>query len=129
MKYKIIFGLLVISLLSSLVLTLTPIPAVCRPGEGCDIVRTSEYAYTFGIPNPYYGVLIFSFLCLLTLSHMKWPHKRKKQVIHSGVIIGSIVAIYFIYLQHFVLQAYCKYCLVVDFSVLIALGILLMKEG
>jgi len=51
---------------------------------------------------------------------MHKPEKYKKIIIHSGIFIGTIIAVYFLYIQQFVLQEYCKYCIVIDFSLLIA---------
>lgn len=127
LKYKILILLFGISLLSSLILSLIPIPVVCDPGVGCDVVQTSIYNNTFGIKNSYYGVAIFFLLILLTFSHIQKPSKTKKMLIHSAVILGSIVALYFIYLQVFVLQAFCKYCMIVDISTLLSLALVLWK--
>ena len=125
MKYKLLTILFVIALISSIILSLNAAPAFCRPGEGCDIVQTSQYASTFGIKNSYYGVFIFTFLTLISLWHIKIPGKRKKFIIHSAIIIGSIISLYFIYLQKFVLNAWCKYCLVVDISLILALFLII----
>jgi hypothetical protein len=40
-----------------------------------------------------------------------------------GVILSSLIAIYFLYLQIFVIHALCKYCMVVDVGSLIGLFI------
>lgn len=126
-KYKILLILFGISLIGSIVLSLIPVPVVCDPGVGCDAVQTSSYNQTFGIKNSYYGVVVFIFLIFLTLSHIKNPTKNKRLLIHSAVVIGSLISLYFLYLQKFTLQAYCTYCLVVDISILIAFGIIIWK--
>ena len=126
-KYKILLVLFGISLISSLVLSLIPVPVVCDPGVGCDVVQTSSYNQTFGIKNSYYGVVVFLFLIFLTIFQIKNPAKNKKLLIHSAVIVGSLISLYFLYLQKFTLQAYCKYCLIIDISILISLGIIIWK--
>lgn len=127
MKYNILLILFTLSLASSLVLSLTPISEICDPGAGCSVVHHSVYNKTFGIQNSHYGVVIFALVILLTLSQLKNPTKNKKNLIHAVIIIGSLIALYFIYLQQFVLNAYCKYCMVVDLSMLAALLIIIFK--
>jgi len=126
-KYKILLALFLISLISSLVLSIIPVPTICDPGVGCDVVHYSVYNFTFGVQNSYYGVVIFGFLVTLTALQIKKPSKEKKLLIHLAVILGSIISIYFLYIQHFVLNTYCRYCLIVDFSMLVSLAVILIK--
>ena len=116
-----------ISFISSLILATQKEPLFCGDKTGCNIVTKSQYAYTFGIKNSIYGSFIFAFLSILTFLHIKNPHKIKKATIHTGTIIGAIIAIYFLYLQQFVLNAYCKYCILVDVSLVIGLIIILVR--
>lgn len=125
-KYYLLLALFSISLISSAIMAFTPVEEICDPGVGCDIVQHSSYAKTFGIKNSYYGLGIFSFLVLVTLLQLKKPTKQKKQIINLAIIVGSVIAIYFISLQHFILNAYCKYCLIVDFSLLAALTLIII---
>ncbi|MBL7059223.1 vitamin K epoxide reductase family protein [Candidatus Pacearchaeota archaeon] len=126
MKYKILLILFVISLISSGLLAYGGYnnTEVCNPdSQGCSAVSLSDYSTTFGINNNYYGVVIFLFMSILTYSHIKNPKKTKSSIIKLGVTIGTIVSLYFIYLQQFIIQAWCKYCLIVDFSMIVAFGI------
>ncbi|MFH1325398.1 MAG: vitamin K epoxide reductase family protein [archaeon] len=126
-KYQILLVLFLISLASSIFLSTQKQDALCGIGDDCDIVKNSQYNYTLGLQNSYYGIVIFSFLSVLTFLQIKKPEKRKENIIKISVIIGSIIVFYFLYIQKFVLNAFCRYCLVVDFSVLIALFIVLLK--
>jgi uncharacterized membrane protein len=125
-KYKILMILFVLALVSSALLAFNGFngTGVCDPNvEGCSTVSLSEYSTTFGIENSYYGVIIFLFLIFVTYSHIKKQSKFKSSIIKMGVIVGTIIAIYFIYLQQFVIGAWCKYCLITDFAMIIAFGI------
>ncbi len=124
-KYKIFWVIFSLSLVVSAILATQATPPICT--SGCDTVTTSKYGYIFGIKNSVYGVFIFLFLSVITLLHIIKPTKEKKMIINLGVIFGSLVALYFVYLQHFVLKSYCKYCLVVDFSLIISLIVLLIS--
>jgi len=132
-KYKIILVLFLIALASSIVLSIIPKTdnTFCDINEegngGCNSVYNSPYNYTMGIRNCHWGILIFSALSLTAYLQMKKPSKQKRDLIHTAVIIGAFVSIYFIYLQKFVIHAYCKYCMVVDISLILALGIIIWK--
>ncbi len=125
-KYKILLGLFLLSLASSLILSLTPVSEICDPAKGCDVVYHSQYNSTFGIKNSYFGVVFFLFLSLFTFSYIKKPDKNKKLLIHSAVILSSVIALYFLYIQQFILNSYCKYCLIVDFSMIAALVLVII---
>ena len=125
-KYKILLVLFLISLVSSLVLSFIPVPAVCDPGVGCDVVKTSSYNYTFGIKNSYYGSVIFLVISLLIYFQIKTPSERKRKLINLGTVMGFMIAVYFLYIQQFVLNAYCKYCIIIDLSMVAAFVLTLM---
>lgn len=132
MKHKTIYTILIvlslISLLSSLALSFSPTSEVCQIGEinedGCLNVHNSPYNYTFGIQNSYYGIAIFSLLTLVLYSQLRKPSKKKTLYIRTTIIVGAIIAIYFILLQIFVIGSYCQYCLLVDFNLLVSLFII-----
>ncbi len=125
-KYIILLLIFLASLTSSLLLSSAPVNEICDDSNKCDIVQNSKYAYTLGIKNANYGMFIFSFLSIITFLHIRKPSKNKKTIIYSGIIIGAILSIYFLYIQHFILKTYCKYCLIVDISLIIALILILL---
>ncbi len=130
MKYKILLIIFLISLISSIII-LSTAPrdsTFCSPDGGCNSVQNSKYAYLFGISNSIYGIFIFAFLSLITFMHIKKPKPIKKLLINSGVIIGFFIALYFIFLQIFILKAFCKWCLVIDFSMIIAFFLVILKK-
>lgn len=127
-KHYILLALFIISLIASLILSLGESSGVCPVGEGCDIVQSSIYSYTFEIKNSHYGVVIFSILSILTLLQIKELGKKIEKAILYSIIAGSIIAIYFLYLQRFIIQSYCPYCLIVDFSLLAALITIIYYE-
>ena len=121
MKYKIFLLVFVISLISSIALTLNSSTGVCTIGGSCDTVNNSPYGSFLGIKNSVYGIFIFSFMIVITLFHMNRPNRHTRRLIHLAVIIGSLIAIYFLYMQFFVIRVFCAYCLIVDFGLLISL--------
>ena len=121
MKYKIFLLVFIIGLISSIVLYSNSLTGICDPGKGCDVVNSSVYGKTLGVSNSLIGIFIFSFMILLTLFHIKKPNNHARKVIHLAVILGSIVALYFLYLQLFVIKAICNFCILVDVGLLVSL--------
>lgn len=125
-KYKIYLFLFIISLLSSLLLSFGDLTTICKTGENCSVVQSSEYAYFLGVKNSNYGILIFGILSVAAALQIKAKSKQREKTINISIILGSIIALYFIYLQAFVIKAWCQYCLIVDISLLMALTILIL---
>ena len=121
LKSVLLLILLLAALISSAILSFKPLSEICNIEGGCDLVQNSIYAETFGIKNSVYGVAVFSLLSMISLFQIFKPTKRKTDFLKFSLFFGSAIAIYFLILQIFVLKAYCKYCLVVDFSVIMAL--------
>ena len=117
-KYTIILILMLLATAASIVLTFVPLEKACGASQSCTIVQTSQYEATFGIKNAHMGLIAFPILAILTIFEIKNtgknPNKYRKRLISLGLILGSAFAIYFLYIQIFILQALCKYCLVVD---------------
>jgi uncharacterized membrane protein len=129
MKNKILLGIFIICLISSIILVTIPAEEACGTNQegtnGCQIVEESSYAKTIGINNSYFGIIAFLILIALTVSQMKHPNKHKKRFIMIGILICSLVGIYFLFLQFFVIKEFCKYCLVVDIGSIFSLIALL----
>jgi len=129
MKYKVILFFLFLAIVASTILSFIPISQACGPTSGCSIVQASQYESTLGIKNAYLGLVGFVTLFIIIFLQEKKPTKRKKQLILTGLIIGSTFALYFLSLQAFVLHAICKYCMVADVGILISfLFFLTIKE-
>ena len=132
-KYKIILTLMIIAFITSIILSFVPLDKACgesldqKPGS-CTIVQTSKYESTFGIKNAHIGLIIFPFLAIITFLELKRPRKYQKKVITLIMIGSSLFALYFIYIQFFVLKAICKYCMVVDFSILISMALIIVWD-
>lgn len=120
-KNILLLILLLIALTSSAILSFKPLSEICNIEEGCELVQNSVYAHTFGIKNSVYGVGIFVFLSVLTLVQIYRHSNKIEKFLKFSLILGSVTAVYFLILQVLVLEAYCKYCIVADLSVILAL--------
>jgi len=126
-KYKFILAILLVATIASGILSFVSVEQACGGIETtCYAVQTSQYESTFGVKNAPMGLVIFSLLGILTFLHIKNPTKYKKQIITLGIFVGAIFAIYFLYIQLFILNAICKYCMVVDIGMLLNLGVIIL---
>jgi|GEM_PF-777349 len=122
MKYKILLGLFTVIILISAILTFVPLEQACKSStNSCTIVQTSKYEKTLGIDNSHLGLAAFIVLFALTLSQIKRPNKKKRILISLGIIGGTLFSLYFLYIQFFVLNATCPYCLIADTATLLSL--------
>lgn len=130
MKYKILLLLFTVSLLFSILLAITPTQKLCgEETSSCSIVQNSEYKETLGISNSIIGIVTFSLLIALVLSQIKNPKKNKKNFLAIVIAMSTVGALYFIYLQIFVIKALCPYCMIIDTATILALVILLTKTN
>lgn len=81
-------------------------PTFCAE-TGCATVRESAWAHPLGIPMPVLGVGFF--LAALALGFVDAPRLRRVLA-----IAGAAWAVFLIVLQAFVIDAWCKLCLVAD---------------
>ena len=128
MKYKILALILLICLIVSAIIAFIPTDQICGIQSGCEEVQNSKYHNFKGIDNSYIGIAAFLILLALTISHIRTPKRHKQFLIFVGTILGSAIAVYFLYLQAFVIKAFCPYCVVIDIGILIGLVILLHRN-
>jgi uncharacterized membrane protein len=96
--------------------------------SGCETVQTSKYSKLFGISNTIYGITGFALLEIFALFLIFGEHKKRylkaiRFLTMLGGMIAGLAAILFLYLQTIVIHAYCIFCIFVDVSSLIILGL------
>lgn len=84
--------------------------AVCGPAWGCSIVLSSSYASIGAIPTAAFGALayfaVFSFATLAAFGY-----RRARLFLTPLVALMFLTSSWLIYLQAFVLHAFCPFCL------------------
>ncbi|MEO7167501.1 MAG: vitamin K epoxide reductase family protein [Spartobacteria bacterium] len=111
--YWIMAGIALLGLADATFLTvahLTGDDAVCGSLVGCSTVLGSRYATILGIPTAMFGALAYftAFsLAILAASGYEWARRLLVGVV--GVMF--LASLYFLYLQAFVLHAFCPFCL------------------
>ena len=91
----------------------------CGPIKGCEEVALSEYARIGGVPVAVFGVVLS--VALLALAVAWWKTDIYGLLLgHYGLsLIGVIFDGYFLYLQVFVIEAVCIWCVTYEVSLLL----------
>jgi len=82
-------------------------PVCLAGGHGCATVQESDYAKTAGLPVPVIG--IFGYLTLLLAAAL--PGDRGRLLGLFAALIGFGFSIYLTYLELFVIDAICQWCI------------------
>jgi len=91
----------------------------CGPLKGCETVATSPYAWIGPIPVAVFGVLLS--VVLLSLAVAWWRTDIYGLLIahYALSLVGVVFDAYFLYLQVFVIQAVCIWCVTYEVSLLL----------
>jgi len=84
---------------------------VCNIIEGCDVVTTSVYSKILGIPVSYLGFLYYLAMSILMVA---WFDRKKMIMLKLAALMsigGFIASLWFTYVQLFILNAICVYCI------------------
>ena len=95
--------------------------AVCGPSRGCETVATSEYSAILGIPVAYLG-LTYS-LVLVACAAAWWLRADRRVLLaaYGSLLLAALFAAYLTYLELFVIEAICPWCVAYAISVVVAL--------
>jgi uncharacterized membrane protein len=92
----------------------------CGPIQGCDTVAASQYATVLGLPVALFGV---GFSVALSAASFAWWRRGDRRALYAsyGLGLAGIIAVaYLTYLELFVIEAICVYC--VSYGVTIVAG-------
>jgi uncharacterized membrane protein len=89
--------------------------AVCVQGGAfnCNVVLNSVYSELFGIPIAYLGLLTYLVLGTLLLleSRVTFLQDNGRIITFGIALFAWVFSMYLVYLQFFVLQSLCQWCL------------------
>lgn len=87
-------------------------PLPCVITTSCEAVTTSSYSKLAGIPVALLGS--FNYLLIIILSVAVLDTKRTQWLrrLAGWTAVGFVFTLYFLFVQAFILQAYCVYCLI-----------------
>lgn len=84
---------------------------ICTILTGCQEVLASGYSKVAGVPLSYLGVLYYSIVIAGSLLYLDIKNVKVLHALSGFTMIGILASVYFLYLQFFVIQALCIYCL------------------
>lgn len=89
----------------------TPVPLICGSDGGCSVVQASKYASFLSLPTPLYGVIYYLALGLLAAL---WKPAQTTVAWMMVFVTGTgfAVSAWLTYLEAFVIQAWCAWCVV-----------------
>ncbi len=98
----------------------------CSIVEGCEQVLTSSYAEIFGVPLAAFGALAyFTAFSLAILA--AFGNRRMWTLFGIQVGLMAIFTAWLLYLQAFVIEAFCQFCLISAAITLVLLAIFLVS--
>jgi uncharacterized membrane protein len=90
---------------------------VCLTGSGCDIVAASRYAYLFGVPVAYFGLLLYLAMGLAAwwLSRQPTLATPLAAAVAAGLlglnVASALFSAYLTWVAATVIDATCNWCL------------------
>ena len=87
------------------------IPCSIQGLSDCGPVIGSEYSHLFGIPLASLGVFFYGVLFILAALELIVFDRFLRRALQAASLVGVIASLYFVFLQAFVIQAFCAYCL------------------
>jgi len=106
-------------------------PLSCLILDGCNIVAASEYSRIFGIPLSAFGVAFYLATLILAYGYWHAPKVIISQALLAVTGAGILSSGYFMYLQMYVIKAYCVYCIfsAIISALLFVLAIILIRSN
>lgn len=86
----------------------------CNFTHACETVLTSSYSEILGVPIAALGMVFYT--VVLSASIFFVQHKTYHWWLSAWGVIGLLSTIYLLYIQAFVLNAFCQYCLLSAFT-------------
>lgn len=83
----------------------------CVVLNNCELVLTSKYALVGPVPVAALGLLYYGTFVVLLIAYVDI---RNKRILHWACWLasaGMLASLYFVFVQVFILQALCPYCL------------------
>jgi uncharacterized membrane protein len=84
----------------------------CFIATGCESVTTSVYSTVYGVPVALAGTIYYLLLFILSIGLLTGTDNKNLKWISIISGLGFLSSAYFVYLQLFVINAICSYCMV-----------------
>ena len=87
---------------------------VCLPITDCNAVLSSHYSAIWGVPLSILGLLMYIVLTILGFWHLRKRNEGQAVMalgIYTVALSGTLFSAYLYYLEIFVIQAFCTWCI------------------
>ncbi len=106
---------------------LTSAPVPCSIISGCETVLTSQYAEIGGVPLAAFGAA--AYFCAFSLALLAAFGNRMMWTLFGiQVVLMSIFTAWLLYLQAFIIGAFCQFCLLSAITTFTMLGIFVISR-
>lgn len=95
----------------------------CGIVRGCETVLASAYASIGPVPVAFVGLAYYAFLLVLLIAYLDTHDRRILHWFSWVVSTGFLATLYFLFVQAFVLHAFCPYCLTSAAATVILFGL------
>ena len=85
--------------------------APCFVVQGCEQVTTSSYSQILGIPVALFGAIYYLVVLTIALRYAEKKQFKMLQIFHYITVVGLVMSLWFLYVQAFIIEAWCMYCL------------------
>ena len=104
-------------------------PIRCSLLSGCEEVTSSKYSVMLGMPVALYGALYYLTILVLTVLYLDTKRNAIMSFLAKFTVVGFIASVYFMFLQTFVIKAFCLYCIfsAVSSTALFVIGLIILK--
>lgn len=79
--------------------------------DGCNQVAQSPFSRPFGVPLAYLGLVFYALLFAFALVTFVKHHRYLHQALVATAGLGALFSVVFLYIQFFLIQALCIYCI------------------
>lgn len=106
------------------------LPLPCSILQGCEKVTTSPYSMFAGLPVALFGAVYYLVVIVLTVLYFDTGKTRLLSFLGRFVFLGLAASLYFLYIQLFVINAVCIYCLgsILTSTALFVLGLWALRH-
>ena len=88
----------------------------CYIFEGCDKVLTGKYSEIFGLPVALFGAVYYLLIVLTAVFYLDTKNKISLNILKIFPSAGLLASLWFVYLQLFIIEAICFYCMISAFT-------------
>lgn len=109
-----ILGVSIIGFFDAAYLTIqhyTQFTLPCTITQGCDLVTKSEYSSILGVPVALLGAIYYLTIFLAVYIIIETKKTEYLRFIAIATTFGFLFSAWFVYLQLFVINAICQYCI------------------